>query len=122
MTTGMTSSEPRRGEIWWVQFSPTRGDEIRKIRPAVVISADGLEGLELRLVVPLTGWKPSLASSPWIVEIIPNPQNGLTKVSGANALQTRAVSLERFYNRLGVMEDSMLEEVVLALGIAVQYP
>ncbi|HEY9893823.1 MAG TPA: type II toxin-antitoxin system PemK/MazF family toxin [Candidatus Sericytochromatia bacterium] len=43
----MTSSKPRRGEIWQVQFSPTRGDEIQKARPAIVISADGLVGLRL---------------------------------------------------------------------------
>jgi len=29
----------RRGEIWWVDFDPTQGAEIRKRRPAVVITA-----------------------------------------------------------------------------------
>jgi len=51
----MTISQPRRGEIWRVQFNPTKGDEIQKIRPAIVLSADGLSGLNLRLVVPITG-------------------------------------------------------------------
>ena len=36
----MTISYPRRGELWRVQFNPTRGDEIQKARPVVVISAD----------------------------------------------------------------------------------
>lgn len=109
MTTGMTSSEPRQGEIWWVQFSPTIGDEIRKIRPAVIISADGLEGLKLRLVVPLTGWKASFVRFYWMVQIPPTPPNGLTKLSTANPLQARSVSLERFAERLGVLEDGKLE-------------
>lgn len=118
----MTSSQPRRGEIWRVQFNPTRGDEIQKTRPAVVISADGLIGLRVRLVVPLTSWKPSFSNIPWLVQITPSVQNGLTKVSAANPLQTRSVSLERFSEQLGVLEETTLEEIVLALGIVVQYP
>jgi mRNA-degrading endonuclease toxin of MazEF toxin-antitoxin module len=27
----------RRGEIWWVNFDPTEGSEIRKARPAIVV-------------------------------------------------------------------------------------
>lgn len=122
MTTGITSSEPKRGEIWRVQFDPTRGDEIQKTRPALVISADGLEGLKLRLVVPITGWKPSLARFYWIVRIEPSPQNGLTKVSAANPLQTRSVSLERFSEKMGAIEETTLEAVLLGLALVVQYP
>ncbi|WP_026735547.1 type II toxin-antitoxin system PemK/MazF family toxin [Fischerella sp. PCC 9605] len=118
----MTSSEPKRGEIWRVQLDPTRGDEIQKTRPAIVISADGLEGLKLRLVIPITGWKPAFSGIPWIVQITPSLQNGLTKASAANPLQTRSVSVERFTNKLGVLEEKKLEAVVLALAVVVQYP
>jgi len=31
---------PKRGEIWLVQLDPTRGQEIQKTRPAVVISSE----------------------------------------------------------------------------------
>jgi len=31
---------PLRGEVWRVEFNPTKGDEIQKLRPAVVISID----------------------------------------------------------------------------------
>ncbi|MFH7027950.1 MAG: type II toxin-antitoxin system PemK/MazF family toxin [Heteroscytonema crispum UTEX LB 1556] len=88
----MTSSKPRRGEIWRVQLDPTRGDEIQKTRPAIVISANGLAGLRLRLVVPITGWKNSFLSFPWVVQIAPSSSNALTKLSPTNALQTRSVS------------------------------
>ena len=30
----------RRGEVWWVAFDPAVGGEIRKTRPAVVVSND----------------------------------------------------------------------------------
>ena len=122
MTSRMSNSQPRRGEIWRVQFNPTRGDEIQKTRPAVVISADGLVGLSLRLVVRVTGGKSAFANIAWLVQITPTPQNGLTKVSAANPLQTRSVSLERFTDKVGVVEETTLEEIVLALGIVVRYP
>jgi len=35
-------ASPKRGEIWLVNFDPTVGAEIKKIRPAVVISSDGV--------------------------------------------------------------------------------
>lgn len=116
----MTISQPRRGEIWRVQFNPTKGDEIQKIRPAIVLSADGLSGLNLRLVVPITGWKASFTNIPWIVQLTPSSENGLTKVSAANPLQTRSVSLERFTEKLGVLEEIKLEAVVLALTLIIQ--
>ncbi|PSB25234.1 type II toxin-antitoxin system PemK/MazF family toxin [Stenomitos frigidus] len=100
----MTSSEPQRGEIWWVQFSPTIGDEMQKNRPAIVISADDLTRLKLRLVIPITGWKPTFASVPWLIQLEPSTHNGLTKVSTANPLQTRSIALERFNVQLGMLE------------------
>ncbi len=46
---------PKRGEVWWVSLDPTRGAEMQKTRPAVVLSSNRLGRLPLRLVVPLTG-------------------------------------------------------------------
>ena len=46
---------PRRGEVFLVEFDPTRGHEIRKTRPAMVISPDDLNGASsLVIVAPLT--------------------------------------------------------------------
>jgi mRNA interferase MazF len=45
----------KRGEVWWVEFDPAVGSEIRKRRPAVIVSNDAANrNLQRVIIVPLT--------------------------------------------------------------------
>ncbi len=76
---------PQRGQIWMVRFDPSLGAEIRKIRPAVVLSLNTIGRLPLRIVVPVTDWQSPFAHLPWFVRLPASPSNGLSKDSGADA-------------------------------------
>ena len=91
----------KRGEIWLVNLDPTVGSEIRKTRPAVIASSDALAKLPIRIVVPITEWRPRFERSPWAVPIDPDGSNGLTKKSAVDATQVRAVSTNRLVQKIG---------------------
>jgi mRNA interferase MazF len=111
-----------RGEIWSVNFDPTLGTEIRKTRPAIVISSNAVGRLPIKLVAPITDWKPYYAANIWHVRIDPDSLNGLSKPSAVDALQLRGMDSQRFINRLGLVSETVLAEVVLAVAAVIEYP
>ena len=110
---------PRRGEVWQVDFDPSVGAEMRKLRTAVVISVDAVGRLPLRIVVPITGWRQEYSDYPWFVHLPPTAANGLTKESGADAFQVKSVSEGRFKKRLGSLPDDLLDEIAAAIALCV---
>ena len=121
MTRPSTTPNPSRGEIWSVQFDPQVGQEIRKIRPALVVSTNSIGRLPLRIVVPITDWKRDYARFPWFVHFMPTATNGLTKESGADAFQVKSVAIARFKNLRGTVSTSLLNEVAAAIALCVGY-
>ena len=116
------SRQPKRGEIWMVDFDPAKGAEIEKPRSAVVISSDSVGVLPLKIVAPITTWNESFKGKLWLVEIAPDANNGLTQLSVVDALQIRSADVKRrFVNRIGRVSSSKMEEIAAAVAIIVEY-
>jgi len=66
----LTAHVPRRGDVMWVKLDPTLGTEIRKTRPAVVVSNDSCNRYGARVVVvPVTSNVETLYPGEALVEI-----------------------------------------------------
>ena len=101
----------RRGEVWWVNFDPSVGGEIRRRRPAVIISNDAAnKHLNRVQVVPLTSKVDRVYPSEAVVTL-----NG--KQSKAMADQLTTVSKLRLINRAGVLANADLREVERAVKV-----
>jgi mRNA interferase MazF len=111
-----------RGEVWMINLDPTIGAEIKKTRPVVIVSSDAVGILPLRVIVPLTEWKDRYLNSHWMVPIEPSKKNGLSKKSAVDTFQIRSVSIARFINKVGKVEQPDLEAIVRAIGLVIEYP
>ena len=108
---------PMAGDLWMVNLDPTVGDEIKKVRPSIVVNRDAVGVLALRVVVPITAWQDRFASCDWLVRLEPDAENGLEKLSAADTFQVRSVSCRRFVRRLG--HFSSLDQKRIAEGLRV---
>ena len=109
----------RKGEIWLINLDPTIGAEIRKTRPAVIVSEDAIGILPLRVIVPLTDWKDQYSIAPWMILILPDKQNGLAKPSAADAFQIRSVSQEHFVQQIGSLSNDQIGQILKAVQIVI---
>jgi len=115
-----TDFQPKRSEVWLVNLEPTLGAEIRKTRPVVVISSNSIGKLPIKLVVPITDWKTSFARNLWHIQLEPDDENGLTKVSAIDTLQLRGVDTQRFIRKLGKLSSEKVAEVALVIAAVIE--
>jgi mRNA interferase MazF len=105
----------RRGDVWWVSFDPSVGGEMRKGRPAVVVSNNAANAaLNLVVVVPLTSQTGRVYPSEALVQL-----EG--RQSKAMADQITTAPKERFRSRAGALSPADVRAVeaaiILHLGI-----
>ena len=113
--------DPRRGEIWRVDLDPTRGSELKKARLVRVISSDAVGVLPVKLGVPITEWQPSFLNHLWHLRLEPDNRNGLTKTSALDVWQLRALAVERFILRKGILAAGILREVTAAVAAVIEH-
>jgi mRNA interferase MazF len=95
----------KRGEVWWVRFGPAIGGEIRKERPAVIVSNDVANRLLNRLqVVPLSSQVQDFYPSEVAVTLRGKPHKAM-------ADQLTTVSKLRVRNRMGRLSTVDLQAV-----------
>ncbi|MEC7192739.1 MAG: type II toxin-antitoxin system PemK/MazF family toxin [Deltaproteobacteria bacterium] len=96
-----------RFEVWWVNLEPTKGSEIRKTRPCVIISPDELAALKTVIVAPMTS------------QGFDFPSRISCEFAEKQALilldQMRAVDKDRLLEKMGILEASVQKKVISCL-------
>ena len=100
-----------RGEIWWVNFGLSAGGEVRKQRPAVIVSNDAANHFLNRVqVVPLTGSVQKLYPSEAYVTFRGKQSKAMTD-------QLTTVGKERLVNRAGEVAAGDMQGIARAISV-----
>ena len=98
-----------RGDVWWVTFDPSIGGEIRKRRPAIIVSNNAANKYLNRVqVVPITSNTDRLFPSEAYITVA-------GKKGKAMADQLATVSKQRLSKRIGSVSDDEMNMVVEAI-------
>ena len=111
----MVTVSIRKGDVFLVNFNPTIGSEVKKIRPAVVVSNDLNNSYSpIISIVPIT----SNITRVYSFEVeIPAGVGGLTERSKVMINQTRAVDKSRLMKRLGALGHPYDDKIDKALKL-----
>jgi mRNA interferase MazF len=98
-----------RGDVWWVNFEPSIGGEIRKKRPAIIVSNNAANKFLNRVqVIPITSNTDRLFPSEAYVTVA-------GKKGKAMADQLATVSKQRLTKRIGSISDDEMNMVAEAI-------
>ena len=106
---------PRRGEVWLVNWNPSRGSEQGGIRPALIIQNDiGNEKAATTIVAAISG---TVRRFPMNVPLLP-PEGGIDRSSMVRTSQILTVGKQRLERRLGRLSIERMEAVERALALS----
>lgn len=71
--------------------------------------------MPLKVIVPITDWKPQYGAAAWMVNLEPDTFNNLSKPSAADCFQVRSVSKLRLLRKIGDVSFVKLTEIEMAL-------
>jgi mRNA interferase MazF len=106
-----TSSNHRLGSIWLVNFDPSIGTEIRKTRPAMIVSGTLFNQRRKVTVVPITSSTPDSRLLPVIVALVPDANNGLTTDSFIVCIDPMTFDKQRLVKQLGILGIDKVRQV-----------
>ena len=105
----------KRGEVWWVNFNNSIGEEINKTRPAIIISNDVSNELLQRVqIVPLTSNVLKCYSSEAIINVNHRKNKAL-------AHQITTVSKKRLKSKIGIVSIKDLNLVEQAIKVQLMF-
>ena len=105
-----------RGEVWWVEFDPAVGSEVRKTRPGVVVSNNSANrNLGRIIVVPLTNNTDRIYPGEARVMVA-------GKESKAMVDQIMTADKVRLKSRIDVLSKADLLAVEMALRVQLALP
>lgn len=108
---------PKRGEIWLVNFDPTIGSEIKKTRPALILQNNVANRYSpVTIVAAITSYT---GGELYPTEVLVSTGEGsLKNDSLILANQIRTIDQQRLIKRLGVIKSGTMQQVKLALEIS----
>lgn len=110
---------PRRGEVWLVSLDPTIGHEVKKTRPAVVVTNDIYNQHNWVVqIIPLT----SRDKAEYDQVLIDPPEGGLSNRSVTLPDQLRAIDRQRLTQKLGALSRQTMQQVDQSLRIVLSLP
>ena len=107
----------KQKEIWLVNLDPTIGAEIKKTRPCAILNSNLIGKLPLKIIAPVTDFKPQYEAVPWMVKLTTNNTNNLTKTSVIDLFQVRSVSEIRLVKKIGTIDDKEFKKCKEALSL-----
>lgn len=108
-------AQVKRGEFWLIKLDPSFGREIRKKRPALIISANAIHQKTPHvIVIPVSSQVPQIVG---LEMVLVGEKEGLHKKSVLLPVFIRSIDQERLIKKIGIISKTKLREVETAVKL-----